>query len=159
MVASPRQALTTLAAGDLASARAGETAPATTTMAAFIAHGQRQGAVQVCSNQVVTGDLAPLCDQHHSPMCPSRTLPEAFQGCTGNEFCQRRYHRLIGYYGGLFFASAPEIYCAEHLRQPLYECAFDAKHRLWQYACPVPGCEYVTEWLRTTGYRSSDYQT
>src|SRR5262252_4231088 len=48
------------------------------------------------SIQAVTGDLAPLCDQHHAPMCHSKTIPRTFQGCTGDQLCGRRYHPLIG---------------------------------------------------------------
>ena len=111
------------------------------------------------SIQAVTGDLTPLCDQHHTPMRRSLTIPQTFQGCTGDEFCQRRYHPLIGYYGGVSPNGTYEIYCATHFHRPLYLFAYDAKHRLCQYACPVPGCEDITEWIRgTTGYRSVDHR-
>ena len=110
------------------------------------------------SIQAVTGDLAPLCDQHHAPMCHSKTIPRTFQGCTGDQLCGRRYHPLIGYYAGLFPTKTDELYCTTHFHCPLYVCAYDAKRRLSQYACPVPGCENTTEWLPgTRGYRSIDY--
>jgi hypothetical protein len=106
----------------------------------------------------VTGDLAPLCDQHHAPMRRSIAIPLTFQGCTRDQFCQRRYHPLIGYYAGVSLTRTYEIYCATHFHRPLYVCAYNAKHRLRRYACPVPGCENITEWLGTTGHRSVDSQ-
>jgi hypothetical protein len=99
-----------------------------------------------CSNQAVTDDLAPLCDQHHSLMRRSKTIRLTFQGCTEDEFCRRRYHPLIGYYAGQYPTEAPEIYCVTHFHRLLYVCAYDAKRDVRKYACPVPGCD-VTEWL------------
>ena len=69
------------------------------------------------------------------------TIPLTFQGCTGDQLCQRRYHPLIGYYAGVSPTASYEIYCATHFPRLLYGCAYDAKRGL-QYACPVPGCEY-----------------
>ena len=86
-------------------------------------------------------NLAPLCDQHHAPMRRSLTIPLKFQGCTGDQLCQRRYHPLIGYYAGVSPTTSYEIYCVTHFHRPLYLRAYDAKHGLSQYACPVPGCE------------------
>ena len=77
----------------------------------------------------------------------SMTIPQTFQGCTGEEFCQRRYHPLIGYYAGVFPKGTIELYCGIHFRLPLYVCAYDAQRRLSRYACPEPGCEDITEWL------------
>lgn len=90
----------------------------------------------------MTGDLAPLCDQHRAPMQRSKTIPQTFQGCAGDEVCQRRYHPLIGYYAGVSPTASYEIYCATHFNRPLYVCAYDAKFGLSEYACPVPECEY-----------------
>jgi hypothetical protein len=88
----------------------------------------------------------------------SKTILLTFQGCTGDEFCQRRYHPLIGYYAGLFSKGTNELYCTTHFHRPLYVCAYDAKRHLSRYACPEPGCENITEWLPgTTSYRSVDY--
>ena len=95
----------------------------------------------------MTGDLAPLCDQHHALMRRSKTIPVTFQGCAEDEFCQRRYHPLIGYYAGLFSKGTNELYCTTHFHRPLYVCAYDAKRGLSQYACPVPGCGNRTKWL------------
>jgi hypothetical protein len=103
-------------------------------------------------------DLAPLCDQHHSPMRRSKTIPQTFQGCTGDEICQRRYHALIGYYAGVNPTRIYELYCVTHFHQPPYVCAFDAKRGVRKYACAVQGCEHVTEWLGTTGYHCVDFQ-
>ena len=100
---------------------------------------------EVCSILAVTGDLALLCDRHHAPMRRSLTIPLKFQGCTGDQFCKRRYHPLIGYYAGVSPTASYEVYCVTHFPRPLYVYAYDAKHRLKQYACPVPGCENITE--------------
>ena len=86
------------------------------------------------------------------------TIPMTFQGCERDHLCQRRYHPLIGYYAGLFPTKTDELYCATHFHRPLYVYAYNAKHRLSQYACPVPGCDHITEWLAgTRAYRSVDY--
>jgi len=95
----------------------------------------------------VIGDLAPLCDQHYAPMRRSIGTQLTLQGCTGDQLCQRRYHPLIGYYAGLFTRKTAELYCATHFHSVLYVYAYDANHRLRQYACPIPGCEYISEWL------------
>jgi hypothetical protein len=113
---------------------------------------------RVDSIRVVIGDLAPLCDQHHAPMRRSLTIPQTFQGCAGDEFCRRRYHPLIGYYGGLFPARTEELHCTIHFHRPLYVCAYDAERHLMEYACPEPGCEHVTEWVEVRSKRSFDYQ-
>jgi len=107
----------------------------------------------------VISDLAILCDQHHSLMRRSNTIPQTFQGCTGDQFCQRRYHPLIGYYAGVNPTKIYELYCEIHLHRRLYVCAYYAEHRLRKYACPEPGCTHVTEWTGTTGYRCVDFQT
>ena len=104
----------------------------------------------------MTDCLAPLCDQHLYRMHRSMTIPQTFQGCMGDQLCQRRYHPLIGYYGGLSSASAPEIYCATHFHSALYVCAYDAKRDARKYACPERGCEHVAEWVGT-GNRFVDH--
>jgi hypothetical protein len=88
----------------------------------------------------------------------SLTIPVTFQGCAGDHLCQRRYHPLIGYYAGVCPTATYELYCTTHFRRPLYVFAYDAKHCLRRYACPAPGCKYVTVWLGATGYRSVDSQ-
>ena len=94
----------------------------------------------------MTGELAPLCDQHHAPMYRSGTIPLAFDGCIGDSICQRRYHPMVGYYAGVNLTKTREVYCVAHGFRPLFVCAYDPTRRLTQYACPVPGCE-ITEWL------------
>jgi len=89
----------------------------------------------------VTGDLTPLCDQHHAPMRRSLTIPLKFHGYTGDQLCQRRYRSSNRLLRGVSPTTSYEIYCATHFHHPLYLRAYDAKHGLTQYACPVPGCE------------------
>ena len=89
----------------------------------------------------------PYCDLHYAPMRPYFVLPRTFCGCTKDTFCKRRYDAAVGYYAyGPVNARHPS--CPTHY-SPLFVCAYDSRHHSRKYGCPVPGCEYLTEWLPT----------
>jgi len=96
------------------------------------------------------GNLAPYCDQHHGPMRPSRILPGTFRGCKKDKLCERRYDTSIGYYADSP-AHTRQPYCLMHY-SPLFVCVYDSHNHSRRYACPVQGCEYVTEWLRVDNF-------
>ena len=101
-----------------------------------------QERVTTPSFQTMIGKIVPYCDQHHAPM--RRRLPERFHGCIKDKFCERRYDPLIGYYSGNSRTKTRPKYCPTHY-SPLFVCAYDSHGDSRQYACPVQGCEYVTE--------------
>lgn len=99
----------------------------------------------VASNPV-TGDLVPLCDQHHAPMFQSSALPLIFHGCTGDQSCERRYDDLLGYCRATSPTMTYRVLCHIHFKA-LYMCDYDSDRHLRRYACPVHGCKIGTEWL------------
>src|SRR5215472_5572732 len=95
------------------------------------------------ASKYMTANQLPYCDLHYAPMRPYFT--GTFCGCTKDRLCKRRYDTFVGYY-----AHGPgdtrHPCCPTHY-SPLFVCAYDSRHDLRQYGCPVQGCEYLTEWL------------
>jgi hypothetical protein len=89
--------------------------------------------------------MVPLCDQHFAPMRSNSTLRLTFHGCTGDQFCERRYDALIGYYGGTSPTETYRVACGTHFCT-LFVCAYDADRQIRRYACPMEGCKNITEW-------------
>ena len=92
----------------------------------------------------MTGDMVPLCDQHFAPMRSNSTLRLTCHGCTGDQFCERRYDALIGYYGGTSPTETYRVACGTHFCT-LFVCAYDADRQIRRYACPMEGCKNITE--------------
>lgn len=89
----------------------------------------------------------PYCDLHYAPMLPNQILLGTFCGCIKQRLCKRRYDTAVGYYAyGPSYTRHP---CCPLHYSPLFVCAYDSRHDLRQYGCPVQGCEYLTEWLPT----------
>ena len=92
------------------------------------------------------GQIVSLCDQHNAPMRLSDTHLLIFHGCTEDKACERRYDPSLGYYGDPSpTMTSHRVLCHAHFKA-LYLCAYDAHRDVRWYACPVQGCNNVTEW-------------